>query len=98
VKGPFLGIDTATAFLSLALWWPHEGRCVGASERVERDLARLLQPRLVAFLASHRVDLDRIVGVAVGAGPGSITGVRIGLTKHWVSHCRIICGQQMILW
>ncbi|MFN2322803.1 MAG: tRNA (adenosine(37)-N6)-threonylcarbamoyltransferase complex dimerization subunit type 1 TsaB [Trueperaceae bacterium] len=76
---PRLGIDTATPFLSLALWWPVEARTVRRSERVGRDLGARLVPAVAAFLEEHGVAVEDLAGIGVGVGPGSYTGARVGV-------------------
>jgi tRNA threonylcarbamoyladenosine biosynthesis protein TsaB len=78
VSGPYLGIDSATPYLSLALWWPEAQRCIRVSQRVDRGLSRLIAPQVAALLASQSLHPPSLRGVAVGIGPGSTTGVRIG--------------------
>ncbi len=74
-----LGIDTATRTASLALydvdgvrgettWWAHENHTVS------------LIPQLTQLLHLCRVDLDQIQAIAIATGPGSFTGLRIGLS------------------
>lgn len=76
---PRLGIDTATPFLSLALWWPADERTERASVRVGRDLGARLVPAVAGFLEEHGVALGDLEGVGVGVGPGSYTGARVGV-------------------
>lgn len=76
---PRLGIDTATPFLSLALWWPGDERTERVSERVGRDLGARLVPAVAAFLEVHGVALEDLGGIGVGEGPGSYTGARVGV-------------------
>jgi tRNA threonylcarbamoyl adenosine modification protein YeaZ len=78
VSGPYLGIDSATPYLSLALWWPERARCIRASWRVDRNVSRAIAPQVAALLRLHSVAPAALRGVAVGIGPGSTTGVRIG--------------------
>lgn len=74
-----LGLDTSGPHLALAL--AAEGGIVLArrAARVERDHAARLVPELDALLRDASVTRDRIGGVTVGVGPGSYTGLRVGL-------------------
>jgi tRNA threonylcarbamoyladenosine biosynthesis protein TsaB len=79
VNRPRLGIDTATPFLALALWWPDERRTERASARVGRDLGARLVPEVARFLSDHGVAVADLAGIGVGVGPGSYTGARVGV-------------------
>jgi tRNA threonylcarbamoyladenosine biosynthesis protein TsaB len=73
-----LGIDTATRMASLAL---HDG----AQVRVELSWETAnhhtieLVPRIAGMLAQIDADVEQVAGVAVALGPGSFTGVRVGV-------------------
>jgi tRNA threonylcarbamoyladenosine biosynthesis protein TsaB len=73
-----VAIDTATRIMSIAL---HDGDNLLAEQtwltnnRHTIDLA----PTVAAMLATCEVDLEDLVGVGVSVGPGSYTGVRIGV-------------------
>lgn len=77
--GLVLGIDTATRFLCLAL--VHTGGAVLAElvEPVERKHAARIVPALDALFASAAAQPADLVGISVGVGPGSYTGLRIGM-------------------
>ena len=79
MTGPRLGIDTATPYLALALWWPGSGRIARAAWRLERKLAADLVPRVDRFLVEHEVSPADLGGIGVGVGPGSYTGARVGV-------------------
>lgn len=68
-----LTLDTATPYLVLGL--PHAERAV----RLERRHAEVLWPALEAFLRQAGVELGAVEGIAVGRGPGSYTGLRVGI-------------------
>ena len=74
----YLGIDTATPFLALALWSPH-GRLAHFKERVERDHAKRLLDELDHLLNAAGVSKQQLSGIGVGLGPGSYTGLRVGV-------------------
>jgi tRNA threonylcarbamoyl adenosine modification protein YeaZ len=74
-----LGLDTATPWLSLALWRPGDGALHRRSSLLGRGLASALMGELDAFLAAHGLTQRDVGAVGVGVGPGSFTGVRIGV-------------------
>lgn len=76
----WLGIDTATAWLGLALWSPAEGSALAEREILaERRHAALLLPTLHRLLDETGMGLEQISAIGVGIGPGSYTGLRVGL-------------------
>jgi len=73
-----VAIDTATDYASLAL---HDGFRVRVEytwESPRRHTVELL-PRLVAALEQLGLGTERLSGVAVTRGPGSFTGLRVGM-------------------
>lgn len=69
-----LAIDTATPYLVLGL--PQSERVV----RMDRRHAEALWENLEQFLQHSGVALSQLQGIAIGQGPGSYTGLRIGLS------------------
>jgi tRNA threonylcarbamoyladenosine biosynthesis protein TsaB len=73
-----IAIDTATGYASLAL---HDGFRVRVEytwESPRRHTVELL-PRLVAALGQLNLGTDHLSGVALTRGPGSFTGLRVGM-------------------
>ncbi|MBN1917882.1 MAG: tRNA (adenosine(37)-N6)-threonylcarbamoyltransferase complex dimerization subunit type 1 TsaB [Verrucomicrobia bacterium] len=78
-----LGIETATTLGSLAL--ARDGSVLGAETIIE-DVAcgsaahsAELGPALDRLLARYGARLDEVRGIGVGLGPGSYTGLRVGV-------------------
>src|SRR5690554_5686785 len=74
-----LVIDTSTAVMTIALMAGDE-LLAESSERVERKHSNKLVPAIQALIHSLGMTMKDVDGVAVGVGPGSYTGVRIGVT------------------
>ncbi len=74
-----LAIDTATRSASLAIL--DEAAAVRAEyswDTSDHHTVELM-PRIVAMLAQIDVSIEQISGLAVSIGPGSFTGVRVGV-------------------
>lgn len=74
-----LAIRTDKPEAELILWSGDErrGRDVW---QADRRLAETLTRRIDQFLTAHHVSLADLQGVAVYSGPGSFTGLRIGIS------------------
>lgn len=75
----YLGVDTATDWLCLAIWSPAGPDSHELSESAGRAHARRIIPALDELLAGCGVDRSRLAGICVGTGPGSYTGLRVGI-------------------
>jgi len=75
-----VALDSSTLTLSLAVGRPGEAQPL-AAERVgpPARMSDLLPAALVDLLRRAGLGLDDVRGFAVGLGPGSFTGLRIGL-------------------
>jgi tRNA threonylcarbamoyladenosine biosynthesis protein TsaB len=78
-KPVLVAIDTATRFAGLALF---DGETVLSESvwRSHRNQSVELMPQLVRMLDQQRMSEEEICAVAVAIGPGSFTGLRIGLS------------------
>ncbi len=75
-----LAIDTATSTLALAVG-DDDGHVLAAwSSRIPKMHATYVNPLIDEMLATVGFDLRDIKGIIVGMGPGSYTGIRIGVT------------------
>lgn len=77
--GLLLAIDTATASMTTAL--VRGGELLGETvSKAERNHSIYLVPTIQKLLESVGVQPGDLSAIAVGCGPGSYTGVRIGVT------------------
>jgi tRNA threonylcarbamoyladenosine biosynthesis protein TsaB len=73
-----LGMDTATRTASIGLIENHH--LIGEfSLQVDKVHSKKLMPMVDQLLTDAGLDVNSIGGVAVSAGPGSFTGLRIGM-------------------
>ncbi len=79
VSRVYLGIDSATPHLSLALWSPERGLLAEFRTEVGRDHAARIVIELDELFTRARLERGAVDGIGVGVGPGSYTGVRVGL-------------------
>ena len=74
-----LAIDTATHLAAIALYDAQSVR--GAQQwRTERNHTVELLPNIIALLRETQTQVSAIQAIAVASGPGSYTGLRIGLS------------------
>jgi tRNA threonylcarbamoyladenosine biosynthesis protein TsaB len=74
-----LALDTATAFASIALLEDEQVLAESTWRAGRTHTARLLS-EVEALLARVDVDPNDLTGLAVTVGPGSFTGVRVGIS------------------
>ena len=74
-----LGLDSAGPHLALALWSPGVGVLAQRAPRVDRAHAARIVPELDALLSDAGVARSDLRAITVGVGPGSYTGVRVGI-------------------
>jgi len=72
-------LDTSTQWCSLALYDPSDGVRVEQTWLAGREQTREVLPTLQAMLQRYRLAPADLRGVAVATGPGSFTGLRVGL-------------------
>jgi tRNA threonylcarbamoyladenosine biosynthesis protein TsaB len=75
-----LAVETSGGVGSFAI--RRDGRCVEECLLPElgRRHARSLVPEIITFLARHGLKLSDLQALAVSNGPGSFTGLRVGVT------------------
>jgi tRNA threonylcarbamoyladenosine biosynthesis protein TsaB len=76
--GPVLGLDTAASIASIAL--AADGRVVGEVVRPVTSHGAALPGAVDELLRKARLRPSDLAAIAVGIGPGSFTGLRIGLS------------------
>jgi tRNA threonylcarbamoyladenosine biosynthesis protein TsaB len=74
-----LALETATRAGSLALW--RDGRTVSQAGDAAVTHGQRLPGEITAFLAGHTLALGDVDVLAVAAGPGSFTGLRVGIAS-----------------
>lgn len=73
-----LGIETATHWCAVALW-NDRGPLASHSFVNAMELSRRLVPTIEALLSDEGLKPEDLTGIAVSIGPGSFTGLRIGV-------------------
>lgn len=73
-----LALDTSTAWAGIALHGP-AGPEASAAWRAERAHTTQLLPAVERLMASRGATPGALSGVAIATGPGSFTGIRVGL-------------------
>lgn len=75
-----LAIDTATELASVAIYDGHEGPRAESTWRTSANHTVELMPTIVTMLGQQGLTAEQVDGLAVALGPGSFTGLRIGLS------------------
>ena len=77
-----LGIDTCGSAGTIALAQRVGDRMtvLGTTELANKTYDSLLMPRLRALLETHHVSLQEMEAIVIVNGPGSFTGVRVGVS------------------
>lgn len=93
VMRSILGIDTAGPRGSIAL--AENGRSDAAVPLPQGGHSSALAPAVERLLESRRIGVRDLAGIAVASGPGSFTGLRIGLA--WAKGAAIGAGVPLLM-
>lgn len=75
-----LNIDTATEFASVCI--SNGNETLGIEKNTEQqNHASFLQPAIKKIIQAANISLQQLDAIAVSAGPGSYTGLRVGLAS-----------------
>lgn len=74
----FLALDTSTEACSVALY--HRNEILTLDEVCPQQHSKRILPMVQQVLASAELSLTQLDGLVFGRGPGSFTGVRIGVS------------------
>lgn len=72
-------LDTSTSECEMSLYAPDQ-ELITTSWSAHRELADRLLEEIDLFLAKHDMNIQSLNGLVVYKGPGSFTGLRIGIT------------------
>ncbi|HEY0071685.1 MAG TPA: tRNA (adenosine(37)-N6)-threonylcarbamoyltransferase complex dimerization subunit type 1 TsaB [Chloroflexia bacterium] len=75
-----LALDTSTESASIALYLPGQGVIAEQTWRSGREQTTQLLPTVQQLMSLMGIDTSGLTGVAVATGPGSYSGVRIGIS------------------
>lgn len=78
MNNTILAIDTATEACSVALW--HQGKLTSLDELSPRTHTQRILPMVDELLKEAKIGLNQVDFLAFGRGPGSFTGVRVGVS------------------
>lgn len=75
-----LNIDTATEYAGICL--SYNGNCIGKEEHFDqKNHASFLQPAIHQILEKTGKQFKELDAIAVTGGPGSYTGIRVGMSS-----------------
>ncbi len=77
-QAPILALETSGKSASVAIAWP-DGKIEEASTDPSIGSARTLAPAIQAILKLHSLEATDLVAIGVTVGPGSFTGLRVGV-------------------
>lgn len=75
-----LTLETSSRFCSVALY--KKGKCLGEDTQItsyQKNAAALLAPQVDELLRAHHLGPRELTHIGINRGPGSFTGLRIGL-------------------
>jgi len=86
-RDAILAIDTATTRVVVALGAPDRGMDGLISWTAGYRHGETLLPAIARFLGEQGLDRSRLAGIVVGTGPGTFTGLRVGIaTAKGLAH------------